>query len=52
MAGAGKEEKDAAPNAPALPNNTSRREIAIIMLPFVSFAASVFGSRASVALYS
>jgi hypothetical protein len=36
MAGAGKENL-AAPNAPALPNNTSRREIAIIMLPFVSF---------------
>ena len=41
IAGAGKE-KLAAPNAPALPNKTSRREMAMKKLPFVSLSAPVF----------
>src|SRR5215813_11364923 len=50
MAGAGNE-KLAAPSAPALPNKTSRREMVIQMLPFVSlFRRPSLESRASVPL--
>jgi hypothetical protein len=48
MAGFGNENV-AAPNAPALPNRTSRRETAIKILPIHAFPASVIvaGARAA-----
>jgi len=45
MAGAGKEENDAAPNAPALPNKTPRREITIENSRLFPSSAPVVGVR-------
>jgi hypothetical protein len=52
MAGAGKEENDAAPNAPALPNKTPRREITIENSRLFPSSTPAFRSLASLLLFS